>query len=357
MIEALKLDKDIAYVFEGIGGPHMEAAGHFQSLFPYQQLAVMGGDIVRHFPTLLRRFRQTCLTVEASQPDLLITIDSPEFSLRVAKKVRLSTGRKIHIVAPSVWAWRAGRAKKIAQFLDGLGCFLPFEPHLFEREGLKACYLGHPFLEKIQRANVLLSEEKAFSPPHLLLMPGSRRREVETLLPLFRQVVERIWFQTPEVEVSLLTLPHLKPRAVSLLGGIKERVKVVTDHRGSLTLMRKSTAALVASGTATLELGLCGCPMVVAYQVSPFLGILVRRLIKTPFVSLPNIILQCSAVPELLQKDCTVERLVASIQPLLAPTRARQQQKDLLQKLTTSMHPQRSFGENIRNLVKGTTSL
>ena len=321
MIEGLKTRLKGNVNFQGIGGPKMEKAGQFASLFPFQELSHMGLDILPHLPQLWRYLRQTVQTVQRLQPDVLVTIDSPEFSFRVAKRVAKAPGktRLIHCVAPSVWAWRPKRAQKIARFLDHLMVLFPFEPPYFEAVGLPCTFVGHPLLQEQKGNPELFWKQTGWSPqdPLLCLLPGSRVGELKRLMPIFAETIGRLQKTVPNLQVVLPTFEKLLPTLRPLLAAFQKPPLVLSDPKDHYPAMAAATCALAASGTVTLELAYHETPMVVAYKLAPIAAHLAKRLICTPYVSLVNLIAQRPLVPECLQEDCNPETLIHHLLPLL----------------------------------------
>ncbi len=339
--------------FQGIGGPLMEQTGSFQSFAPFTELAIVGGEIVRRLPQLLKLLRKTVEHIRDTQPDLLLTIDTPEFSLRVARQLHKTPIRKIHCVAPSVWAWRPKRAKKIAPFLDHLLTLLPFEPPYFEQEGLSTTFVGHPLSHSIPgKAKCFWERHPAFSPekPLLVLLPGSRMSEIQALLPIFFQTARQLCQKIPHLQMVMPTVPHLKTSIEETLKSYGSPSVHVVDT-GHADVFAAGTAALAASGTVSLELGLAELPHVVTYRVSPPVGWVLKKMIKTPHVSLPNILLEKEIVPECLQKDCVVSTLTAHVMPLLLKTEAWQQQKQSLSTLAPLLKTSQSFDKTAAQII------
>lgn len=347
-IEALKETK--AYEFCGIGGPLMEEAGDFRSLVPLQTLSVMGLGFLKKMPQILCAFLKAKRVLAKKEPDVFLSFDAPDFALRLVQYAPPQTYR-VHCVAPSVWAWRPGRALKIAKKIDHLLALFPFEPPYFEKHGLKTTFVGHPKAERVQppgRSFWRLYPHLSPKKPLLLLMPGSRAQEIKTLLPLFLQTARAALEQVPGMQVVLLTLPAWRK---TLEPQLPFWVTLVSDPHHHGVCMRAATAALVASGTATLELGLATCPMVVAYKVSFGLAAVLRQLIKTPFAALPNILHQKEVVPECLQEGCAVDRLLHHLLPLLRKESAFRVQKKALLKLGSLLRARASFGESVAKAV------
>lgn len=330
LMQAIKKKTESSVRFLGVGGPRMLAEG-MEPLFPQSDLAHMGLlELIRHLPNILKRIRQTIDAVLAAKPAALITIDSPDFCFRVAKKVKGHGIPLIHYVAPTVWAWRPKRAKKVAQFLDHLLTLLPFEPVYFTKEGLAATFVGHPLIESDAdkgdgnrfRAKFGVRPETCI----LSLLPGSRMGEVTRLLPIFRETVIKLREKIGDLEIVLPVVPHL-------VGVIRDEVKnwpipvhLVNNDTDKYDAFAASRAALACSGTVSVELALAGLPMVIAYKVSAVTAYLYRRLIKTKFATLINIMQNREVVPEFLQENCTPEKLAGAAHLLLTNEGVRQKQ-------------------------------
>jgi len=342
-------------VIEGIGGSLMEKAGNFNSLVPLKDLATLGAGIVARLPRLLGHLGTVRRALVAHPPDLLVTIDAPEFSFRVAKFAHTHGIPTVHCVAPSVWAWRPGRAKKIARFLNHLLTLFPFEPPLFEKEGLAATFVGHPFAHR-PPGNPLLFWERfgTLSPQHptLILLPGSRNGEIATLLPLFLKTVALLKKESPSLQVVLPTLPPLVAPLKEGLSAFPElSCTLVEDVSFHPHAFAAGTAALAASGTVTLELALAGLPHVIAYKTSPLTAALLRSLLITPWVGLPNILSRRTVVPELLQKDCSPPTLADVLLPLLQQEGVRLGQKEAFTQIRKSLHTPEPFGKAAARVV------
>ena len=332
----------------GIGGESMMAAGAFESLVPLEHLAVGGLAFLKALPRLVRAIVKMRWLIRVKRPDVLLTFDAPDFNMRLWRAAPKGVV-KIHCVAPSVWAWRPGRAAKIARFLDHLCTLLPFEPPYFEKHNLKATFVGHPMREVPQ-----LSSKASSTSNILLLMPGSRLQEVEMLLQPFLATASKAMAVFPKLEVVVLTLPHLEEAVQRMVEGslTKARVVVEKSTEARMSVMRGARAALVASGTSTLELGLAKCPMVVAYKVSRPLAFLLRRLMTTPFVALPNILLEKEVVPECLQERMRENVLWSSLKPLLSEERAHLVQTKHLERLYGLLNAGSAFGDGVADVVE-----
>ncbi|MDP4021896.1 lipid-A-disaccharide synthase [Methylobacterium sp. NEAU 140] len=308
-------------VLGGVGGEAMAAEG-FASLFPMEDVAVMGYlPVLARAPTLLRRIRETVAAAVSAQPDVLVIIDSPGFTHAVAKRVRRAAPGIpiVDYVSPSVWAWRPWRAKGMRPFIDHVLALLPFEPEAHRRLGGPPCtYVGHPLIERFSDLRPDAAERAAreHAPFPLVVLPGSRRAEIERLMPVFGQALGRIAREVP-VSVSLPAVTRHRALIERLALGWPVPVRILAGEGPKYAAFRGARAALAASGTVTLELALAGVPMVVAYRVSRAEEFIARRLIQVPSIVLPNLILDQNAMPEFVQADCTPETLAGALLPLL----------------------------------------
>lgn len=324
--------------FVGIGGEGMEAAGQasgFTSLFPMQELSIMGlVEILPHIPRLMRRIRETVADIGWQQPDLVVTIDSPGFTYRVARRLRQNYGRAlplVHYVAPTVWAWKPHRAARLAALYDHLLVLLPFEPPWFEQEGLETSFVGHPAVEQIADEGALSELRNTLGLedglPCLCVLPGSRKGEVLRLLPLFRQVATQLQQRVGGLQTLLPTVPGVADLVRRLAADWPGRLHIITQPEQRRAAFATADAALVASGTASVEVAAAGTPMVVAYQVNPITYRLLRRVVKVRFVSLINLVLDRPVIPERLQEACRPDILVDDMISLItADSPARQAQ-------------------------------
>ena len=319
----------------GIGGPLMAAEG-VKSLFPMSDLSVMGLlEILPRLRHLFQRRDEAVTAVVAFNPDVLITIDSPDFCLRVTKRLRAQRPDipVIHYVAPSVWAWRPKRAQKIARHVDHVLALLPMEPPLLKAAGVSCDFVGHPIVaEPIPSAEEVGTFMR--DAPLITVLPGSRTGEVARLGPVFGESVRHIAARRPNVEVVLPVVANVRDAVETLVADWPVRVQLLypsvqspaeAEVRKRAAFMA-SDVALAASGTVALELARAGTPMVIAYKTAPLTAAIMRRLMRTPFVSLPNILRQEPLVPELLQEACTPEAIAQEVLALLDnPDRAARQ--------------------------------
>ena len=330
LIEGLRERAGRPVVVRGVGGPRMREAG-LDPLFDLSEIAFMGvAEILPRLPGLLERIRRTADDVARVRPDVLVTIDAPDFVFRVARRVRPLGIPVVHYVAPTVWAWRPGRAAKVARSVDHLMTLLPFEPEHFVRVGLPATFVGHSVVEsgagqgdgvRFRRAHGIGDDETV-----LTVLPGSRRGEVTRLLPIFGETVARLARRHPGLRVVVPTVPNVAPLVGPAVAAWPVPTLVVAGDTEKFDAFAASRAALACSGTVALELALAGLPAVVAYKVNPITAAIVRRLIRVPYVNLVNIMLGRMLVPELLQDACTPERLETAVGTLLSEGGAREAQ-------------------------------
>ena len=324
--------------FSGAGGAHMAAEG-VPSIFPLGELAIIGfAAIVASLPKILRRIRETADAVIAANPDVLVIIDSPEFTHRVARRVRARAPDipVVDYVCPSVWAWRSGRARAMRGYIDHVLALLPFEPKvLSELDGPPCSYVGHPLIERVGdlRPNGLEERLRMAGPPLLLVMPGSRGGELRRMAPVFGEAVARLAERFGDIEVVVPAVDRLTDAARSATASWRVPTRVVSDAGEKHEIFRSARAALTKSGTSTLELALAGVPMVAAYKVPLIEELAARLLINVPSAILTNLVLGENVVPELLQRACTAERLFALLLPLLSDTPERRRQVEAFARL------------------------
>jgi lipid-A-disaccharide synthase len=345
LVRALRAAAGDALALAGVGGRAMAAEG-VVSPFSIDELAIVGvSAIPARLPLILRRIRQTADAVVAARPDALVIIDSPDFTHRVARRVRARapTIPIINYVSPSVWAWRSGRARAMRSYVDWVLAILPFEPEAHRRLGGPRCvYVGHPLTERLAdlRPDPHEAERRRAAPPLLLALPGSRSSEIQRLLSVFGDVIARVGGDVGAMEIVLPTMPHLAARIRAGVAGWAIKPRIVTEPAEKWAAFRRARAAVAASGTVTLELALAGVPMVAAYRIT-FIEEIIARLarIKQRLASviLANLVLGENIVPEFLQHDCTPERLAAALVPLLSETPERRRQTDAFARLDNIM--------------------
>ena len=307
--------------FIGVGGSAMAAEG-LQSILPMSDLSVMGlTEVVPRIPRLLRHIRRTATLARRERPAALVTIDAPGFNFRLAKRLRGAGIPIIHYVAPTVWAWRPGRAKAIAPLFEHLLVLLPFEPPYFEAVGLDCTFVGHPAVEqRLEEGGGAAFRARhgiAAEAPLLAVLPGSRHSETSRLLGPFGAAVRTIVAQVPDLRIVVPTLPHVADEVSSAARTWPGQPIVSLDEAEKLNAFQASNAALAASGTVSLELALAGVPMLVAYRVGAITTFIARRLVRTEHVNLVNLILGRRVIPEILHGECTTQRLAAETLRLL----------------------------------------
>jgi lipid-A-disaccharide synthase len=314
-----------AVTFSGIGGPLMQAQG-MTSLFPMEELSVMGlAEVLPKYFPLKRRIAQAAEAAVAAKPAALITIDSPDFCLRVAKLVKAAQPdlRTIHYVAPSVWAWRPKRAAKMAGGIDHVLALLPFEPPYMTAAGMTCDFVGHPVVAEVLAS---VAEREAFTQtqrPMILCLPGSRKSEVSRLAPIFGQALALMAAKHPHLSVVLPTLPHLADLVQSLTQDWAVKPRLILDPSEKRGAFAIADVALAASGTVSLELAANQTPMVIAYAMHPFSFWAMKRMALIDTVTLVNLVAESRSVPELLGPACTPHAISDALQAVLADSTAQ----------------------------------
>jgi lipid-A-disaccharide synthase len=328
--------------FEGVGGTSMAGEG-LVSLFPIAELSIMGfSAIPKKLPMILRRLRETTEAVLKAAPDILVIIDSPDFTHRVARRVRRRAPSIpiIDYVSPSVWAWRPGRARAMRGYIDHVLALLPFEPDAHRRLGGPPCtYVGHPLIEQTAelRPNADEQARRDAQPPLLLVLPGSRRSEIRHHMAIFGATLGLLRAQGVTFELVLPTMPHLLEAISAGLTQWPVQPRVVVGEQDKRAAFRIAHAAFAKSGTVTLELAVAGVPMVGAYKGGAAEAWIVRRRITSPSVILANLVVGENVVPEFIQQDCTPEKLAPALRDVLAQTPMRQRQVEAFARLDTIM--------------------
>ncbi|MET4632707.1 lipid-A-disaccharide synthase [Kaistia defluvii] len=328
--------------YRGVGGHRMTAAG-LRGLYPMDDLTAMGfSAVLGKLPTILKRMRQTVEAIVANPPDILILVDAPDFTHRVAARVRrrLPNLLIVKYVAPTVWVWRPGRARAMHGSIDHVLALLPFEPEaMYRLGGPETTYVGHPLLSEIPDLQPMAGDLalRNGEPPILLVLPGSRRMELKRLGEPFGEALALLKARGHDFRLVLPTLPRLVDRVTEMTREWPVRPHIVAGEAAKLAAFRSARVALAASGTVTLELALAGVPFAAAYRVPGWEARLVKYFITGRFATLPNIILDGPVVPELIQHDCTPQKLVAALEPLIADGPARQAQLDGFARLDALM--------------------
>ena len=324
--------------FEGIGGRAMASEG-LTSLFPIEQLSIMGlAAVVKQLPMILRKIRETAEAVMQASPDILVIIDSPDFTHRVARRVRARNPAIpiIDYVSPSVWAWRPGRARAMGAYIDHVLALLPFEPEAYRRLGGPPCsYVGHPLTEEIAALRPGADElgRRGAPPPVLLVLPGSRRSEVRHHMAVFGATLALRRAEGVAFELILPTTPHLVDAVREGAASWPVQPRIVIGEQEKRAAFRIARAALAKSGTVTLELALAGVPMVTAYRTGAIEAWIMLRAINVKSVILANLVVGENVVPEFLQQDCTPQNLSRALRDVLEESPLRRRQIEAFAKL------------------------
>jgi len=313
--------KENSVRLSGVGGSAMATAG-IASPFPIGELSIIGlTAIPQRLPTIFRRIRETAQAIVKTRPDAVVIVDSPDFTHRVARRVR-ALAPSIPIldyVSPSVWAWRPGRARAMRSYIDHVLAILPFEPEIHRRLGGPPCtYVGHPLVERLAelRPSADETQRRFAEPPIVLALPGSRSGEVARLAGIFGDAIGRLNARVGPIELVVPTVPHVASRLRDAVAGWTVQPRILTEPADKWRMFRNARAALAASGTVTLELALSGVPMVAAYRLHPVEAVvarLIRLRTRLPSVILANLVVGENVVPEFLQEDCTPDRLAEAL--------------------------------------------
>ncbi len=331
--------------FTGIGGARMQEAG-LASLFPMQELALMGlAEILPRVLHLKKRLAETVQAIKRERPDILLTIDSPGFCLRVLKAIGASGPKRVQYVAPQVWAWRQERVKHFPGLWDELLCLLPFEPAFFAPHGLHPVFTGHPVLEsgadKGDAARFFTRHSLTPETVPIVLMPGSRITETKRLLPIFRKTVALLAPQVPGLRPVVAAAPGIAEHVADHTEDWAIRPIIVRGVAERYDAFAAAHAALTKSGTSTLELAMAGVPMAVTYRVNPLSAAIGRRLIKVPHVAMINLLAGHALVPELLQENCRPDKLAETLLGLLHnPDQADTQRAGFAQAIASLRAPE-----------------
>lgn len=321
---------------QGVGGPDMLAHGLPESLFPMQQLSVMGlAEVLPSIPRILYRLQQTVSAIEAMQPDLVISIDSPDFTYRLHKAIRkngkIKNTRHVHMVAPSVWAWRPGRAGKWAEVLDQLLCLLPFEPPYFQEVNLKADFVGHPVTERLHplpRGNDVLGRLGIRGGPIVGLLFGSRKGELKRMGPVIVQAAQLLAIEFPGLNFIIPTLPWIEKEVRALCAKIPANCHYLSDYADKYLAMAACDSAIAVSGTIGLELAMLDVPHLITYRMNPLSWQLARRMVHVRYAHLVNILQGKMIVPEFLQQECRPDMLAAAMVELLKDNAQQEKQRN-----------------------------
>jgi lipid-A-disaccharide synthase len=331
-----------AVVFEGVGGRAMAKEG-LATLFPIEELSIVGlAAVVKQLPKILRLIAQTTEAALAAEPDVLVIIDSPDFTHRIARRVRARDPNIpiVDYVSPSVWAWRQGRARAMRRYVDHVLALLPFEPAAYQRlQGPPCSYVGHPLTEQFAslRPNPAEQARRDSEPPALLVLPGSRSSEVRHHLAVFGAALGQLRALGVSFELMLPTLPHLAETVREGIADWPVAPTIVMGETEKRVAFRSARAALAKSGTVTLELAISGVPMVTAYKVGGLEAFILRRAIKVQSVILANLVIGEEVIPEFLQENCTPENLAAALRAVLSDTPERRRQVEAFARIDAIM--------------------
>lgn len=313
-------------VFLGVGGKLMKESG-LKSIFPMEELSVMGFfEVLPHIPKLIKRINFTAQEIINQKPDYIITIDSPDFCFRVIKKVNsLTKAKKIHLIAPSVWAYREGRAKKIAKLYDLLLAILPFEPPYFEKYGLKTIFIGHPIVEdapdfaqkKIINSNFRSSKKIQEDDIIIYLTPGSRISEVKKIFPEFIGAINLLSKEFSNLKIIIPFVGRTKDLIEQLSKNLQVEYFLI-DNFEKKDAMFSSNYALAKSGTNTIEISLYKIPMIIAYKVNFITYLILKFLVKIKYANLINLIMNKEVITEMLQIDCEPKKLFLKLRELIS---------------------------------------
>ena len=344
LINALKIHYPNAR-FIGVAGQQMLAAG-CETLFDMEELAVMGlAEVVKHLPRLLKRRQQVIETMLAEKPDIFIGIDAPDFNIGVEEKLKAKGIKTIHYVSPSVWAWRQNRIHKIARATDLVLAFLPFEKAFYDRFNVPCRFIGHTMADAIalkpsrnEACRLINVDEKQ---RYLAILVGSRSSEVGFLTEPFLKTVQLLKQQYPDLQ---FLVPLVNQKRIEQFMQIKAEIAPELDvtilEGNARSAMIVADATLLASGTAALEAMLCKSPMVVGYKMKPTTYWLAQRLVKTDYISLPNLLASQPLVPELIQHECNPENLAQHLSIYLSEDRDNQAKTNALKQRFTELHQQ-----------------
>ena len=335
-------------VFVGVGGTLMERQG-LRSLFDMRDISVMGfREIIGHIPLLRRRIAETLRHIRAVTPAMLVTIDSPGFNFRIAKALNdMPNMRKWHYVAPTVWAYKPQRVHKVKALYDGLLTVLPFEKPYFDKVGLPTYYVGHPVAETAPEITATCIAPQTFRTQYnitpdervVAIMPGSRVGEIAAFGKILADSAAKL-AKSHNLRVFYLTLPHLRGAVEEILHRAPYRYEILTTEEEKRACRMYADMCLVKSGTSTLEQIIYDSPALACYKVHPISAFLLRRMIRIPYASLPNILAQKEIMPEFLQENCTAEKIANCAADFLASPEKRAEQRRDMRGILASLRPE-----------------
>ncbi|MBQ3695842.1 MAG: lipid-A-disaccharide synthase [Alphaproteobacteria bacterium] len=351
-----KLEPDVQ-IF-GVGGESMQTEG-LQSLFNIKDLAVMGFfEVLPNLPKILAHFDDIQHDINKVKPNIIMTIDSYSFSIRVHKALKKNgcTVPHVHLVAPQVWAWNKKRAKTIGHFIDHLFCLLPNEPGYFAPYGMPATFVGHPVIEGgADKGDATVFRDEHQIPANkqiLCVLPGSRSNEINYLLDDFIQAADNLVATNPDLFVVIPTVETVREKIEKKLENWQTPHLIVTGEQERYNAFAAASGAIAASGTVSLELAMAGVPHLIAYRMNPITAALARRVLKIKYVNLINLIMDAPIIPELLQENCTVPKITATMRSLL--NNKQQDTHAALEKLGLESSPSEKVAQHLIKLARNT---
>ena len=340
-------------IFNGVGGERMQS-NNFTSLFDMSDISIFGiFPVLRKLFFLMNKINDVVKDISQKKPDIIILIDSPDFNHRVAKKVKkyLPNVPIVCYVAPTVWAWRQGRAKKMSEYFDYLLSVIPFEVNFFEKYGLKTSYVGHPFIEKVKNINDLTFSEKydLDKSKTIIFLPGSRKIEIERHSPVMVQAIDYLKDQNLNLNILIAT----GQKQLDQIRDYFTDIQIITDDYEKYSLFKKADFACAASGTVTLELGLTETPTIVIYRMDKLTWFFISKMVKVKFVSLVNLILGRESSKELLQDNFNKENLINELSKLLSDEKGQKKQINDLKEFNAIMNQNiDNPSENASKIIK-----
>jgi lipid-A-disaccharide synthase len=340
-------------IFNGVGGERMQS-NNFTSLFDMSDISIFGiFPVLRKLFFLMNKINDVVKDISQKKPDIIILIDSPDFNHRVAKKVKkyLPDVPIVCYVAPTVWAWRQGRAKKMSEYFDYLLSVIPFEVNFFEKYGLKTSYVGHPFIEKVKNINDITFSEKydLDKSKTIIFLPGSRKIEIERHSPIMVQAIDYLKDQNLNLNILIAT----GQKQLDQIRDYFTDIQIITDDYEKYSLFKKADFACAASGTVTLELGLTETPTIVIYKMDKLTWFFISKMVKVKFVSLVNLILGRESSKELLQDNFNKENLIDELSKLLSDEDGQKKQINDLKEFNAIMNKNiDNPSENASKIIK-----
>ena len=340
-------------IFNGVGGERMQS-NNFTSLFDMSDISIFGiFPVLRKLFFLMNKINDVVKDISQKKPDIIILIDSPDFNHRVAKKVKkyLPDVPIVCYVAPTVWAWRQGRAKKMSEYFDYLLSVIPFEVNFFEKYGLKTSYVGHPFIEKVKNINDITFSEKydLDKSKTIIFLPGSRKIEIERHSPVMVQAIDYLKDQNLNLNILIAT----GQKQLDQIRDYFTDIQIITDDYEKYSLFKKADFACAASGTVTLELGLTETPTIVIYKMDKLTWFFISKMVKVKFVSLVNLILGRESSKELLQDNFNKENLIDELSKLLSDEDSQKKQINDLKEFNAIMNKNiDNPSENASKIIK-----